>query len=279
MRSALRHLRHGPLKRFDRVWLGLGKIYRQTLKVFPFFPSVKQKIGSYGPFRLHSCFAFSAFEQWGKQHNAGFTASVESCRNKACVMDIGAHIGLVTMPMSQMIAPNGIVYAFEPATANRRYLEYHLKKNRLNNVEVVPLLIGNVNQESTPFYEMNADTGMNSVVPVEKKGRFKPSMKQQITLDTFCNERQIQPDVLKIDVEGFELEVLQGAKNTLMKHPTQIFLSVHPRHLKKLGHSTDKLCDFIHSIGYQISELDGTPVNTFSLSEYLVQPTNTWKTT
>jgi len=277
VRAALRYLRHGPLKRYQHSWLQLGKLYHHFVKLIPILPTVKQKVGAYGPFRFHPCFAFSAFDQWGSDHNAGFTDCIEHCRNKSCVIDIGAHIGLVTMPMSQVIATNGIVYAFEPAKANRHYLDYHLKKNRLYNVEVIPFLVGNSNNDHTVFYEMNADTGMNSVIPIQHKGNFKPTTKQQITLDYFCQQRQIKPDLLKIDVEGYELAVLQGAKNTLMKNSILIYLSVHPQHLKKLGHSTDELCQFIHSIGYDISELDGTPVNTFTLSEYLVQPSRILK--
>ena len=112
---------------------------------------------------------------------------------------------------------------------------------------------------------------MNSVVPMHHQGNFKASTKQQITLDTFCQQHQLTPDVIKIDVEGYELEVLQGAKETLIKNNVLIYLSVHPRHLKELGHSPSELVTFIDSLGYQITELDGAPVGTFTLNEYLIK--------
>lgn len=272
MRSALRYLRHGPLKRYQRFWTGLGKGYQHAVKTLPFLPGAKQKVGPYGPFHFHPCFAFSAFHRWGGNHNAGFMACVDACRNKHCVIDIGAHIGLVTMPMSQMIAENGKVYAFEPATANRRYLEYHLRKNNIRNVEVYPVLVGNQIKDDVPFFELNADTGMNSVVPMHHQGNFKPTRKMQTTLDVFCREHALKPDVIKIDVEGYEIEVLQGAQETLKNNNTVIFLSVHPRHLKDLGHEISELTDLINDIGYRITELDGSPVEEFTLSEYLVSP-------
>lgn len=275
MRSVLRYLRHGPLKHFHRIWIPLGKYYQFLVKTFPIvFPPAKQKIGAYGPFCFHPCFAFSAFHQWGDRHNAGFAACIENCRNKHCVLDIGAHIGLVAMPMSRMLAPNGYVYAFEPANANRRYLNYHLKKNRIKNTKVIPLLVGNHNNDGIPFYELNGDTGMNSVMPMEHQDNFKASTKQQITVDHFCKQYQLKPEVIKIDVEGYELEVLQGAKETLTQNKIQIYLSIHPRHMKALGHTPPELMHYIHALGYRITELDGSPIQTFRLSEYLVQPAN-----
>ena len=59
-------------------------------------------------------------------------------RGKRLFFDIGAHIGLVTMPMASVIDPKGKVYAFEPAFANRQFLQQHvrinnfLKKSSLN---------------------------------------------------------------------------------------------------------------------------------------------------
>jgi len=215
VRSALRYLRHGPLKRYQRFWISLGKCYQHAVKHLPFLPNAKQKIGPYGPFYFHPCFTFSPFNQWGNDHNAGFIACIESCRNKQCVIDIGAHIGLVAMPMSQVLAPNGKVYAFEPATANRRYLEYHLTKNHITNVEVLPVLVGNDIKDEVTFFELDGDTGMNSVVPMQHQGDFKPSQKKQTTLDSFCEQHHLIPEVIKIDVEGYELAVLVGAQQTL----------------------------------------------------------------
>ncbi len=267
MRSALRYLRHGPLKRYHFIWTYLGRVYRHFVHALPIFTSAKQKIGPYGPFRFHPRFAFSAFHQWGKQHNAGFKACVEHCRNQHCILDIGAHIGLVSLPISQVIASKGTVYAFEPAHENRRYLKYHLKRNHINNVTVIPLLVGNINKEKVLFYELASDTGMNSVVPMQHQGDFRQSTKQQITLDYFCQKYQLCPNVIKIDVEGYELAVLQGARQTLLCHQPTLYLSIHPSHLKALGHTISELIDLIHSLNYRITELDGTAIQSFSLSE------------
>ena len=57
-------------------------------------------------------FAFSDFAGWGGESNRVFTACVEACRDKNCVFDVGAYIGLGALPMASVLAPGGRVYAF-----------------------------------------------------------------------------------------------------------------------------------------------------------------------
>ena len=141
MFGLLTRIRHGPLKKFPLPWSYLRHAYRIGLAVTPSW-SVSKKIGSYGPYKLNPRFAFSNFESWGSRHNRGFEATVEASNGKTCVLDVGAHIGLVSLPLSQAIAENGKVYAFEPATGNQTYLIEHLNSNHIDNVEVITDLVG-----------------------------------------------------------------------------------------------------------------------------------------
>ncbi len=117
--ATLRRLRHGPLRRFDAIWLPLGRLHRWLVRVLGWSAPVKQSIGRYGPFLLDAQFAFSDFAGWGGGHNEGFAACIEACRGRRCVIDVGAHVGLVALPMASVIAAGGVVVAFEPAAANR----------------------------------------------------------------------------------------------------------------------------------------------------------------
>ncbi len=98
--ATLRHLRHGPLERLGPVWTALGDLYRTGLTVTGASRPTAHRIGGYGPFLLHGEFAFSDFEHWGWGHNRGFALCIEACRGKRCIVDVGAHIGLVTPPTS-----------------------------------------------------------------------------------------------------------------------------------------------------------------------------------
>lgn len=268
--AALRRWRHGPLKVVDPLWFPLGRAFRFFARKIG--QPVSQSIGRYGPFLLQPEFAFSNFENWGGSHNNGFTACIEACRGRKCVFDVGGHIGLVTLPMSRAIAPGGRVFTFEPAIANARVLKRHLAVNNIDNVDVIETLVGRADDDNVVFFEDTGPCGMNGLAIKGDDFRYTQTRHRQVSLDSFCASRQLSPEVIKIDVEGAEHLVLQGARETLRRYQPKIFLSVHPAHLKLLGSSVEELLALIKANGYACYEIDGTPVKAFRLSEYLLLP-------
>ena len=269
--AALRQLRHGPLKPLDPLWLVLGRLYRATLRVAPAGP-VSQRIGTYGPFKMNPTFAFSDFAHWGGGPNRGFAACIERCRDKHCVLDVGAHVGLVTLPASGVMAAGGRLYAFEPAAANARMLEEHLRLNRIDNVELVAALVGARESEAVTFYEDDEPTGLNSVAAGDKRAGFAQTRRRQVSLDGFCLARGLSPEVIKIDVEGGEMDVLEGARTILLRHRPEIFLSVHPAQIEALGQSIEALTDLIDELGYDCHDIEGGPTGALGADEYLLLP-------
>lgn len=268
--SALRQLRHGPLRDLSFLWKPLGCGYRAVASLLP-IGGVAHRIGRYGPFQLDPFFAFSDFEHWGSGHNNGFTATVEACRNKNCVFDVGGHIGLVSLPVSRVIAPMGLVCTFEPATSNLRYLRRHLALNGISNVQIVEALVGATDGEAD-FFEQEKPTGQNSVVVKKYRKKYRLTKKRQITLDSFVQTHRLAPEIIKIDVEGAEVLVLEGARKTLTRHRPVLFLSVHPKELELLGSSTADLVALFQECDYVCTEIDGSPLNGFRLAEYRVSP-------
>jgi FkbM family methyltransferase len=235
--------------------------------------TIQQNIGPYGPFRLDARFAFSNFSNWGGEHNDGFRECVESCQGKTCVIDVGAHIGLVSLPVLSVMAPSGLLVAFEPAAANRTLLERHLELNGFQGrVRVESTLVGGDELDAVSFFEMDGHTGMNTVVPGAMGENYQPVSRQQVTLDAYCTRYSLSPEVIKIDVEGAELGVLRGARSVLARCRPTIFLSVHPGQIRLLGESLLGLMDLIHSMKYTCRHVDGTPVDSFALREYVLVP-------
>ena len=64
----------------------------------------------------------------------------------------------------------------------------------------------------------------------------------------FCKSNNIYPDIIKVDIEGSEIEMLIGAKKILRKHKPLIFLSYHPYHIKKLGYQNSSIFDILDKI-------------------------------
>ena len=147
--------------------------------------------------------------------------------------DIGANVGYYTLLGSKLVGANGKVLAFEPVVRNLYFLYRHTVLNKIGNVMIVPaacsnqLAIGNFSLGvncSLGHLDMNDDSdnrrsSTNVVVPI-------------ITVDGLVRSTNILPNVLKIDVEGEELRVLEGARDTLRKANPLIFLSVHSAELR-----------------------------------------------
>jgi FkbM family methyltransferase len=269
MLRLLRYLRHGPLRRFSPFWLWLGGGYRRFVHGMNL--TIRQHIGPYGPFRLDARFAFSNFSEWGGAHNDGFRDCVEACRGKKCVIDVGAHVGLVSLPALSVMAPTGTLVAFEPATANRTLLLRHLMLNGYDlRARVESALVGAEERDDARFFEMAEHTGMNTIVPGAMDARYETVARKQTTLDAYCSRYGLAPEIIKIDVEGAELAVLEGARSTLQRHRPAIFLSVHPRQIRLLGQTPEMLMQLIDSLGYVCRHVDGSSVTTFALREYIL---------
>ena len=122
------------------------------------------------------------------------------------VVDVGAHIGSLTVPMARFAGPSGQVYSFEPQRKIHRELVHNLRLNELSNVKPLRIAVG-------------ADFGVVEMNPVKKQdgqvrvgaGGIGSSLRP---LDSFELENV---SVIKIDVEGFQAEVLKGAVKTIAR--------------------------------------------------------------
>jgi len=256
-----------------RFWFVLGTIGRSVYKRL--FPSrlVHKKISHYGPYLMDSEFIFSDFETWSRNHNSAFDEMIETAREKTCVFDVGAHIGLATMPLSTVVGKKGLVYAFEPAQANNIFLQRHIDVNNIHNVQIHKTLLGEDQSAQVSFLEYHRVSGMNSLALGNRGQGWNHTYRQMTTLDHFCAEYQLTPDMLKIDVEGAEHAILLGGKEIIQQAGPDIFLSVHPRHLVQLKSSVRELKSLILSLGYHIYNADNSTVNNEQLefAEYILR--------
>lgn len=133
--------------------------------------------------------------------------------------DVGAHFGWYTLLGSRAVGSAGKVYAFEPALNNLWYLRHHLAWNRCTNVEVRPVALGGQDGERT-FGGRGTGSGRLG------KGTDRVPVR---TLDGLVASGACRaPTYLKIDVQGAEAEVLQGAAETLGRAPdAALVLATH----------------------------------------------------
>lgn len=245
--------------------------------ILPLLPvdacAVQKYIGEFGPFRFHPRFMFRDFSNWGITTNIDFKASVEACKGKKCIIDIGAHIGLVSLPMSRSAAPDGKVYSFEPADPDRFYFSENVRLSGIKNIEIADCLVGKTCKEGVLFYQQKDESGVSSVVIMNKHPeRYMKSYKRQISIDAFCKEKGISPEIIKIDAEGNELDILEGATDTLKNCKPVIFMSMHGGHIGELGRDAKEIYGILEQAAYEIVNIDGSPVDNLLNIEYILRP-------
>ena len=265
MFSFLKYIKD-KLPQLNFLWFALGSIYRFFVTKLNINFYINQKISKYGPFKMHCYFAFSNFKNWGSEEGSIFPLMMKTCKKKKCIIDIGAHIGLTTLPLSSVISKNSIIFSFEPSNVNNKYLSLHLKTNNIKNVKVIDKLVGKKNSINVSFYELSKPTGMNSIVKTKKKSFIQK--KTQVSLDNFIKKNKLKPDLIKIDAEGSEIFILKGAINILKNYKPDIFLSVHKNHLKKLHLNLKELLTIIKEIGYKVQDSKGNFSENFNSKEY-----------
>ena len=156
-------------------------------------------------------------------------------RSDAVVYDIGAGYGYHTLFLSRLVFPRGRVFAFEPDPDSLRALRMALEANRVQNVKIIDRGVGSHGGLRTFYrrplslhcslYPAQASGGGNSWRTQSTHGTFST---QVVSLDDFVFvEGYPVPDLLKIDVEGAEIEVLTGASRVLAEYHPTIICEIH----------------------------------------------------
>ncbi|HKY04230.1 MAG TPA: FkbM family methyltransferase [Blastocatellia bacterium] len=165
-------------------------------------------------------------------------------------LDIGANVGCYSLLFGQWVGPSGKVFAFEPASETCENLRRHIKLNRLDAVvTAVEAAVSDAN-ETASFLKLD-NQGMNRLALSSEQAEAARVVRvATTTVDRFCEQAGVVPDLIKIDVEGFELNVLRGARETIkaMGERPALFVEIHPTTWREIGLSKD---DFVRELERQ----------------------------
>lgn len=183
--------------------------------------------------------------------------------------DVGSNKGWFALLASKIVGSNGKVFAFEPAPEVFNSLKNNTEGIR--NIKIIQCGIGSLDGKLAFASQGNSSSG-SFVAEVTRINEHYlkdiPILKVEVpirTMDGIIQELGLIPNLLKIDVEGFELEVLKGAKNLLHNHKPKIIMEIHPLQLTLSGGSEKELFDILSNCNYTWTTIDKNPNSLYTI--------------
>ena len=172
-------------------------------------------------------------------------------RGDTCI-DVGGHVGYLSLIMARLVGPQGRVVSFEPVPQTCKALEENIQLNGLNNIGHECAAVGN----SEGTLELVCTKGQELSWTASSVGYSVPGEQMRIsvpvvTLDHYLQRRALRPNLIKIDVEGAELSVLRGARRTLQEIRPVVLVEIHDLGEK---HKAEALA-LLEEFGYTVTSL------------------------
>lgn len=163
-------------------------------------------------------------------------------RGARVLWDLGAHVGYYSLLFSKANR-TGAIIAFEPVERNAKLFERHMNLNKVRNYEIKQLAVSN------EVGTLSFNFGRTTVAG--KLSRQGSSFVPVIKLSSWFKENaSLPPNIVKMDIEGEELKVLQDIAQILRDHKPKIFLSTH-------GVALHHECiHFLRQLDYELKPLD-----------------------
>lgn len=161
-------------------------------------------------------------------------------------VDIGANIGMMTLHGRGLVGAGGSVQSFEPNPPCAAALRDHLQLNGISNVAVHECALSD--EPGTLTLSMTSEhSGTATLADVGAQATRTVAVPVKVA----DSEITIAPRLIKIDVEGFELQVLKGLRRTLAAHAPFLITELIEEHLNKAGSTISEVKAFLTGLGYE----------------------------
>jgi FkbM family methyltransferase len=191
----------------------------------------------------------------GKLHERSVTMLMaEEQRKSRCFVDVGTNLGWFTCLASKMM-PEGRVYGFEMDDGNFTLVQRNLQLNHCDNVEVHHLAVSDAAGKVSYVRQENSPSSVFRMSPTASANDDGTVTVQAVSLDEFFRDAAVQPDLMKIDVEGAEMLALRGMTDLLESAAPTLFVEVHPADLPSFGSNAFEVVKFLCDRGYSLWEI------------------------
>ncbi len=173
-------------------------------------------------------------------------------------VDVGANIGLFTVIAASKVGQDGVVYAFEPADLPRNRLIKNVRLNGFGNVYVISKALSNRSRQDSIFIPLDGHDAWSSLgKPTAGQDVIEQTV-QMIKWDDFAKENAVgKVAMMKLDVEGWESKVLEGASALLSsKQAPLLQVEFTDEAAQSAGSSCQHLYEALENFGYKMYRYD-----------------------
>ncbi len=164
--------------------------------------------------------------------------------------DVGANVGVQSLMAAKRVGRDGAVHCFEPVDATRQRLQLNLELNDLGHVTVIAAALSNRDGFALISIPRHANKGMATLHAPDGAGAYQRA--KLMPLDKYVEESAVaQLDVIKLDVEGHEMRVVEGGANSIARFRPLIACELSRIHLVRAGSSPEAVCRFLRSLDYE----------------------------
>ncbi len=186
----------------------------------------------------------------------------------AVVVDAGANVGVYSQFLSRCVGPTGVVHSFEPSPQNFTRLQAATRK--LANVHLSQAAVGECSGRSKLYLsdQLNVDHRTYAT-----EGDFRPALQiDVVALDDYFKPGQ-RVDLIKMDIQGYELHALRGASRVLADNPdAKLLLEFWPYGLKQAGVNWVELMDVLQTKNMSVSQVTNHGLVPFCSDSVRVSP-------
>jgi FkbM family methyltransferase len=201
-------------------------------------------------------------------------------------IDLGAHVGFHSVVAAAMVGPSGVVLAFEPNPASYASLSNHIEINKLSHLRAFNMAVGGFDGKATLYENLDND-GECALWPVNQSvdniktasTSLNSTSVPQVTLDTIASQLRLSRiDVLKMDVEGSEVKVMEGAQQYLAGGAAKLIIAeFHPFALAQMGNTASQFLKIFYDFGYRgFWSKDGDTFNEITFHPGSFEPYGEW---
>lgn len=187
-------------------------------------------------------------------------------RHGSTFFDVGANIGLYAVPASRRVGVSGLTVAFEAHPYIFKFLQANMTRNGASPMLAENLAVGEASKSTRIAY--NAENPGQTRIAIGAEVAEPVAM---VTLDDYCQRQRIRAvDYLKIDVEGYEINVLRGARDIIARSPEILIQTEYERAHRAVYVHAGELPELLQGWGFRPHCLapDGTPAALDGLDDF-----------